>query len=226
MKTILIGDIHGCYKELRQLLDKVGFDSNEDKLILLGDLFDRGPDSYEVFQFVKELKVAMKERFIILFGSHESLLVNHNGLKKNLLWPIVGKNATILSFKKNHQDIQEVIAWIQENTVLYYEDALFQCVHAGSKYEDLSKNDEYTLTMDHHITKRNEYDGKLLITGHIHLKQATWFKGDKKTKQLLPYNRQLELPKNGIICLDTGCGEGNYLTGMVIKDDMYFLKKV
>ena len=55
MRTIIIGDVHGCAKELSALLDKVKADPEKDRLIMLGDLFDRGPESYEVFQIVKKL---------------------------------------------------------------------------------------------------------------------------------------------------------------------------
>ena len=54
MRTIIIGDIHGCNKELCALLDKV-HPEKEDQVILLGDLFDRGPESWEVFHTVKSL---------------------------------------------------------------------------------------------------------------------------------------------------------------------------
>ena len=47
MKTIIIGDIHGCDQMLHALLDKVKL-GPEDRLILLGDLFDRGTESWEV----------------------------------------------------------------------------------------------------------------------------------------------------------------------------------
>ena len=55
MRTIIIGDIHGCSGALRMLLAKIMPNPKEDKLILLGDLFDRGPDSWGVFQMVREL---------------------------------------------------------------------------------------------------------------------------------------------------------------------------
>ena len=54
MRTIIIGDIHGCDQKLQALLDKVQ-PGSEDWLILLGDLFDRGPESWEVYQTVQKL---------------------------------------------------------------------------------------------------------------------------------------------------------------------------
>ena len=54
-RTIIVGDIHGCYKELKKLLKKVSFHEDEDWLISLGDLMDRGRQSYEVFDFFENL---------------------------------------------------------------------------------------------------------------------------------------------------------------------------
>ena len=51
MRTIITGDIHGCFDEFEELLKKVNL-MPVDKLIILGDLFDRGSNSYEVFQKV------------------------------------------------------------------------------------------------------------------------------------------------------------------------------
>lgn len=47
-----IGDIQGCYDEFMQLLDKVDYQPDEDKLWLLGDLINRGPRNCEVLDFV------------------------------------------------------------------------------------------------------------------------------------------------------------------------------
>lgn len=55
-RKIIIGDVHGCYDELKRLLEKAKFDEAADKLIFVGDLMDRGPQSYEVFDFVRTLR--------------------------------------------------------------------------------------------------------------------------------------------------------------------------
>lgn len=47
-RTIIVGDIHGCIDELDELIKTLSYDKNSDRLILLGDLIDRGPDSVAV----------------------------------------------------------------------------------------------------------------------------------------------------------------------------------
>ncbi|TOL43755.1 diadenosine tetraphosphatase, partial [Vibrio parahaemolyticus] len=52
MSTYLVGDIHGCYRELRELMDRVNFDPNQDTLWLTGDLVARGSGSLQVLRYV------------------------------------------------------------------------------------------------------------------------------------------------------------------------------
>ena len=47
--TYVIADIHGCYEEFSELLDRIGF-SDEDDLFVLGDAMDRGPEPIRVIQ--------------------------------------------------------------------------------------------------------------------------------------------------------------------------------
>src|SRR5690242_20299168 len=65
MKYLIIGDVHGCYDELQDLLDKVGLTS-DDQIICIGDMVDRGPKSDEVLNFFRTTPNAMS-----IQGNHE-----------------------------------------------------------------------------------------------------------------------------------------------------------
>ena len=52
MHIILIGDVHGCIEELKELTDKIANQYREVKLIFVGDLIDKGPNSAEVLDYV------------------------------------------------------------------------------------------------------------------------------------------------------------------------------
>ena len=69
-RTIAIGDIHGCHKELSALLARLA-PTSDDKLILLGDLINRGPDSRRVLDIAREAKA------LCLMGNHELRLLEH-----------------------------------------------------------------------------------------------------------------------------------------------------
>lgn len=64
-RTLVVGDIHGCREELELLLKKADFRVGRDRLVLCGDLVDRGPDSAGVVRLARELKA------ISVLGNHE-----------------------------------------------------------------------------------------------------------------------------------------------------------
>jgi predicted phosphodiesterase len=51
-RIIIIGDVHGCFDELQDLLVECDYNPNQDYLIFVGDLVNKGPKSIEVYVFV------------------------------------------------------------------------------------------------------------------------------------------------------------------------------
>ena len=52
-RILFVGDVHGCYDELRELLTLAGIRIGEDAVILTGDLVAKGPKPMEVLHFVR-----------------------------------------------------------------------------------------------------------------------------------------------------------------------------
>lgn len=67
-RTIVVGDVHGCYDELTELIDKVKL-RKSDRLICVGDLIAKGPKSREVLDLFMNDK-----RFSSVIGNHDLLL--------------------------------------------------------------------------------------------------------------------------------------------------------
>ena len=68
-RLIAIGDIHGCSQEFEDLLGKLSL-RDSDRVVLLGDLVNRGPDSFRVIQLARQYATAA------LLGNHELRLLN------------------------------------------------------------------------------------------------------------------------------------------------------
>lgn len=64
-RTLLIGDVHGCLDELRTLIARAALGA-EDRVVLLGDLVAKGPDSLGVVDYVRD------QGFEAIMGNHEA----------------------------------------------------------------------------------------------------------------------------------------------------------
>ena len=69
-KIFAIGDIHGCLGKLKELMNKIEIDRNNDTVVFIGDYIDRGKSSKEVVDYVIRLQDEYKN-IICLLGNHE-----------------------------------------------------------------------------------------------------------------------------------------------------------
>lgn len=67
MTRFAIGDIQGCYDELRALLARIRFKADRDQIWFTGDLVNRGPKSLEVLRYVR----ALKDNAVVVLGNHD-----------------------------------------------------------------------------------------------------------------------------------------------------------
>ncbi len=174
-----------------------------------------------------KLEESYGDRFILLRGNHEDYLLMENlTFSQRMAWNGVGRRATVKSFKQHGAEMEDARPFLKNKCQLFWSDEHFQAVHAGIKADPIETNDTYTLIHDHGIVLQNQYSGPLTVVGHIALDFPTWFKGNGKTKELLPPGEWLPLPKQGVICIDTGCGKGGRLTAMIIEDDQFRIESV
>ncbi|VAW62587.1 Bis(5'-nucleosyl)-tetraphosphatase, symmetrical [hydrothermal vent metagenome] len=122
MATYAIGDIQGCYQQLKALLLKLKFNSDKDKLWFAGDIVNRGPDSLRTLRFIRSLE----DNAITVLGNHDlHLLAVANGRRKQ------GKKDTIQPIL-NASDSEQLIDWLRHRPLVHYQKKNHVClVHAG-----------------------------------------------------------------------------------------------
>jgi bis(5'-nucleosyl)-tetraphosphatase (symmetrical) len=119
MATYALGDVQGCFEELRQLLRKANFGAR-DRVWFLGDLVNRGPKSLEVLRFVRDLG----ERAVTVLGNHDlHLLAQFEGTER------ARKDDTFRDVLEA-PDGPELIAWLRRRPMMHAEGD-YAMVHAG-----------------------------------------------------------------------------------------------
>lgn len=170
MRTFVISDIHGNNLLFRKALKEVSF-KKSDKLILLGDLIDRGSDSKGVLDTI----ILMKNNGLnveVLMGNHEMMLldsfININNLN---FWLINGGDKTLSSFLTSSIDkIPVKYLELIRSFKFYLEFDGFICVHAAlnmklvNPYSDLKTI--LTERKPYNLIDKNWLKGRKLIHGH------------------------------------------------------------
>lgn len=223
-RTIIMTDIHGCDRELELLLNKVQINPLKDRLIFLGDLFDRGRQSYEVFRRIQKMQIMFGDRLILIRGNHDQMLLNTiEDFSEMRLWSLNGGRKTVSSFKEHGDDIRSAQPMV-EKMPFWFETDQFICVHAGLTSPVPEENDQVTVLWDRGVSY-GEYEGKLGIGGHTPMKQVVWWMPGKNYMILREHSR-LPLPEKGFICLDTGCVFGGKLSAMIIEGEEFEIRSV
>ncbi len=122
MAVYAVGDIQGCYDELRRALDAIGFDPAHDRLWFVGDLVNRGPRSLEVLRFVSGLG----EAAVCVLGNHDlHLLAIASGNDSRA--PQDSLDAVL-----DAPDRDALLHWLRHRPLMHHDPALnFALLHAG-----------------------------------------------------------------------------------------------
>ncbi|HSQ52259.1 MAG TPA: symmetrical bis(5'-nucleosyl)-tetraphosphatase [Nitrospiraceae bacterium] len=120
MATYAIGDTQGCLAPLRQLLDRMSFDPQTDRLWLVGDLVNRGPDSLALLRFVRSLgdsvRMVLGNHDLFLLAAAEDIVTLR---QKDTIHDVLGA-----------KDRGELIAWLRRQP-LHHREGSFLMIHAG-----------------------------------------------------------------------------------------------
>jgi bis(5'-nucleosyl)-tetraphosphatase (symmetrical) len=122
MAVFAVGDLQGCFDELKQLLDRIHFDPAEDSLWFTGDLVNRGSQSLEALRYVK----ALGRHAVCVLGNHDlHLLAVAAGAAHS-------KPGDTLDEVLAAPDRDELLHWLRQLPLMYHDTALgYTLVHAG-----------------------------------------------------------------------------------------------
>ncbi|NWF50614.1 MAG: serine/threonine protein phosphatase [Ignavibacteriaceae bacterium] len=123
----VIGDIHGCFFTLNELVKKVRLKYPGIQLYSVGDLVDRGNFSFEVIEFIQA------ENIIFTAGNHDYMFLYFFNYPKNQLgksWIFNGADQTILSYKNRLHKIPDHLKLIARAPLFLNLDDCF-ISHAG-----------------------------------------------------------------------------------------------
>ncbi len=120
MSRYAIGDVQGCYTELRALLAQLKFSADRDQIWFVGDLVNRGPQSLEVLRFAR----ALDGNAVTVLGNHDlHLLAIACGAHRN-------RKSDTLDDILTAPDRDELLAWLIARPLAHHEGGDLM-VHAG-----------------------------------------------------------------------------------------------
>ncbi|MGA9291911.1 MAG: metallophosphoesterase [Ignavibacteriaceae bacterium] len=210
----VIGDIHGCYYTLTELVKVIESRFPGIKIYSVGDLVDRGKYSFEVVEFIKNEKIEFTP------GNHDYMFLYFIEEPSSILgnaWIYNGSESTTISYEKRAEKIPDHMEFIQNSCLFLNLDDCF-ISHAGiSTYykSKLGKNyldnlDKLQKVVNNNISSehgilwtRDELVnlGKLQVVGHTRMNDVTLDE------------------KSNAIYIDTSVYTGNKLSAVIVDQN-------
>ena len=208
----IIGDIHGCFDELRALLTRLGYVDGHHpegrKAVFLGDLVDRGPKIPEVLKLV--MSMTASGNALAIPGNHDTKLMRK--LRGRDVQITHGLAESLSQLDEEPSEFKDQVADFIDSLVSHYvlDDGRLVVAHAGLKEElqgrgsgkvrdfalygeTTGETDEFGLPVRYNWAA--EYRGRAMVVyGHTSVPEPEWL--------------------NNTICIDTGCVYGGKLTAL------------
>ncbi|MDY3563088.1 serine/threonine protein phosphatase [Gemmata sp. JC673] len=204
-RTIAIGDVHGCFDAFVALVEVLAI-GPDDTVVALGDYIDRGPNSRGVLELL--IALSGRCRLVPLLGNHEEALLDALRSKEQLRrWLALGGADTLRSYGWTPGGPRRALAdWIPRShreflakCRPYHETSTHIFLHAGYVPE-LPLGEQPALALRWRVTDATvaapHCSGKVAVVGHT------------------PQSSGRVLDLGFLVCIDTNCVRGGYLTAL------------
>jgi len=198
MRTIIIGDVHGCIDELNDLLALAEVNKKKDRILFIGDLIAKGPESGAVYARYKKLGGQS------VLGNHEfKLLEALNGGNDSSNFVSQLKKSFGKKFDGFVEDLREWPTWIETDEAI--------AVHAG-----LVPGQPVAKSSVSDLVNIRTWDGSGKDLQNPD--NPPWYKFYKK-KKLVVFGHWARLGgvvRDNVVGLDTGCVYGGKLSAILL----------
>ena len=171
MSTYVLSDLHGQYDKFMDMLKLIKFNDN-DKMYILGDIFDRGPDPLKILDYV-----ICRKNIDFIPGNHEYMFLEFYNTYDARLWSYNGGRTTMTQLMEKGEDYLKALYDYLTKLPLVKVHDKFILTHAGlylpknqNQYtlqEILSlQNAEFNLWSRSNINNERQYKDYTVICGH------------------------------------------------------------
>ena len=171
MSTYVLSDLHGQYDKFMDMLKLTKFNDN-DKMYILGDIFDRGPDPLKILDYI-----ICKKNIDFIPGNHEYMFLEFYNTYDARLWSYNGGKTTMTQLMKRGEDYLKALYDYLTKLPLVKVHDKFILTHAGlylpknqNQYtlqEILNlQNAEFNLWSRSNINNERQYKDYTVICGH------------------------------------------------------------
>lgn len=210
----VIGDIHGCYLTFVKLYDEIVKKYPSIKIYCVGDLVDRGNNSFEVVNFIIENNIAFTP------GNHDFMFYYFFKEPKSVFassWVFNGSEATLESYDDHDKKIFEHIEYIKK-APLYFDTEDCFITHAG-----VSKDYGKVLDSNFRNDRSSLYD---LINREFRSDKGVLWLRDEALNigklQVMGHTKHQEITLDedaNAVYIDTGAYVGNKLSAIIVDNE-------
>lgn len=211
MSTYVMSDIHGEYDKFIRMLEKINFTDN-DKLYIIGDLFDRGSNPLGVLDYV-----ISKPNIELILGNHEKMFLDFQDTGENLWFYNGGQTTYYQMCEKGEYGIQALYNYIKK---LDYIKVVgnYILVHGGLYFPENYKE----LTLDELLELQDKEDciwDRSNIGNEKPLESYVVISGHTPVQNIEEMEDPHILYRNGNIYIDCGaCFRGGKLACLRLED--------